>query len=670
MRAGKILGFVVAGLIAAIVLVLVCVWLFVNPNDYKAKMAAAVKAATGRDLVLKGDIKLSVFPWVALELGAASLGNPAGFSDQPFVSIQHATVRAKLLPLLQKRLEIARVEIDGLDLRLLKNAAGAGNWEGFGRPAAQGSAPAQGSDGAARQAERPLAGVAGIKLTHARVSYESVVLDNLSLETAPFADGVVPIDLRFDANRGIATEHATVEAKVDFSNPAGRHYRLAALLLLGEVYPAGNGRPLRWTVSMPGLDLDLDAQMLAVPSVALTVAGAELNGSVSGTKVLDDLTMTGSVTLAPLVLREFIPRWGLSPPQTRDARAFSSLSGSTAFAYGGNSLRLDTVQLALDQTHLQGNVADDLATKALTFNLSADQIDVDRYLAPEGQPPAPTQSVKAREPIATDSKATEAKTPWDVQGTVAVGSLHLSRLDLTNLKLTLTAKDGVTHLYPLQAQIDGGRYSGDVTLDEHGEVPVLSVDEHLTGIDVGKLLAGSGKSVHLSGKGNLSIRAAGHGETAAAVLKTLNGHAEGYVREGAVEGVDLGYQLSRAEALIKGGSTASLQDTRRTQFDAFKTSAQIVDGVAETKDLLISSQALKITGQGSMNLATSAINFELLADTLRTTQGVPIQIPVIVSGTTSNPTVRPDVEALAKGQLRQKLQDVLKDKLQGLFGKP
>jgi hypothetical protein len=79
---------------------------------------------------------------------------------------------------------------------------------------------------------------------------------------------------------------------------------------------------------------------------------------------------------------------------------------------------------------------------------------------------------------------------------------------------------------------------------------------------------------------------------------------------------------------------------------------------------------LKITGQGSMNLATSAINFELLADTLRTTQGVPIQIPVIVSGTTSNPTVRPDVEALAKGQLRQKLQDVLKDKLQGLFGKP
>jgi hypothetical protein len=41
-----------------------------------------------------------------------------------------------------------------------------------------------------------------------------------------------------------------------------------------------------------------------------------------------------------------------------------------------------------------------------------------------------------------------------------------------------------------------------------------------------------------------------------------------------------------------------------------------------------------------------------------------------ITGTYVDPTIRPDVEALAKGQVKQKLQDVLKKKgLESLFGK-
>ena len=49
---GGIIGLFVAGLLA--------VWLLVNPNDYKGRIAAAVKESTGRELVLKGDIKKSI----------------------------------------------------------------------------------------------------------------------------------------------------------------------------------------------------------------------------------------------------------------------------------------------------------------------------------------------------------------------------------------------------------------------------------------------------------------------------------------------------------------------------------------------------------------------------------------------------------------------------------
>src|SRR6202047_5279226 len=96
MRTVKILAGLVAGIIVLIVAGLLAVWLLVNPNDYKGRIAAAVKESTGRELVLKGDIKLSVFPWVALELGPASLGNPPGFGEEPFLAFNHAAVRINL----------------------------------------------------------------------------------------------------------------------------------------------------------------------------------------------------------------------------------------------------------------------------------------------------------------------------------------------------------------------------------------------------------------------------------------------------------------------------------------------------------------------------------------------------------------------------------------------
>jgi AsmA protein len=95
MRSFKILGFLVAGIIPCALLLLLAVVLHVNPNDYKGRIEQQVETATGRDLTLKGDIKFSVFPWIALELGPASLGNPEGFGTEPFLSVQKAALRPR-----------------------------------------------------------------------------------------------------------------------------------------------------------------------------------------------------------------------------------------------------------------------------------------------------------------------------------------------------------------------------------------------------------------------------------------------------------------------------------------------------------------------------------------------------------------------------------------------
>jgi AsmA protein len=659
MRTAKILGIALGAVIALIAVALLAVRLFVDPNDYKPRIAAAVKNATGRELKLEGAIKLSVFPWIALELGPASLGNPPGFSEEPFVSFQHASVRVKLLPLLSKRLEVGRVAVDGLDLKLLKNAEGKGNWQGLGR--AEGSAPAAAQPKAGGEA---LQGIEGIKITNARVTYENLTLANLNLETGSFADKrVVPVTLHVDAERGLA-EHASLDVRFDFSADAeDEKYSIAALNLNCLLTRPGNDRPLRFSVTAPDIAVNLKAQTLSAPAYEVNAAGAMLSGSVKATAIVDALAATGSVKLAPLVVREWLPRLGLATPQTRDAKALSLVSASGDFSYGKHAVRIEQLEATLDDTHLKGNLALDLNTEAVKFDLTVDTLDVDRYLPPPPPPGTPVPVV-APEP---KPKSAEASKPLDANGTLSVGSVHAAPLDLTNVRVTVATNDKVMHIFPLKAQIYGGQYSGDVTLDSRTAMPGLSLDEHLSGIDVGKLMAKDSKYLHVSGRGNVNLKATARGQGAEAILKTLNGKFDLNVADGAVEGIDLGYELGRAEALIRREGMPNTPNSKRTKFDALKMSADISAGIADTHDITMASQVLKITGQGNANLPAKTVDLSLLADTLKMAGNTPLKIPVKVTGSLTDPTVKPDIEALAKGQLKEKLKDVLQDKLKGLF---
>lgn len=678
MRTAKVLGTLVGGVIALIVVVLAAVWLFVNPNHYKPKIVAAVKAATGRDLVLEGDIKLSLLPWIALELGPASLSSPPGFAGPPFARFQHAAVRVRLWPLLRERLEISHVDLDGLDVRLQKDATGRGNWQGFGRAAAAQPgevASAQAPPGPTLPGEVvPVTELPALKITHARVAYENFTALDVTLETGPVVDGMVPLSIHGEVNRGVAGEQASVQAKLAFGTPAAERYRVAAVTVVGQLTLAGNNRPIRFSLDTPGIDL-APAGTLSAPTLALRVAGADMTGSLQGTELFGDPHLAGEATLAPLVLREFMPRWGLTSPHTRDPKGFAQLSGSTTFTYGAKALRFDHLRALLDSTHVAGSLGLDLATRAVTFALTADAVDVNRYLAPDNDTAGDgAQGDTARGDAAGGGAATppsaarDVAQPFSAAGTVAIESLEVGSIDLTGVRMTVDSKDRVTRLFPLLAVVDGGRYSGDITWDASGGVPLLSLDAHLSGVDIAQLFASKPKSVHLSGKGTINLKAAAQGRSDT-LWQTLNGHLDVDVTEGALEGFDLAFELGRAEALIERNS-APLENTHRTRFDVFKTSAEINGGIAETTDLTISSPALKVTGGGTANLAAQTLNLHLLADTLKSWQGVPVQIPVNVTGRLSDPTVRPDVEAFAKGPLRQRLKDLVHDKLQSLFGRP
>lgn len=663
MRTIKVLAGLAGGIILLIVVGLLAVWALVNPNDYKGRIAAAVKESTGRELILKGDIKLSVFPWVALELGPASLGNPPGFGAEPFLAFKRAAMRISLWRLLSKRMDIQRVEIDGLDLILLKDARGTGNWENFGQKPRRTANPTEQTE-----VGEPAPELAGIRVTNGRVSYQGMVIEKLDFETGAFGGrGVTPVRIGFDANRGVPDESLTLSAKFNFSaDEQYKELRFESVTLSGLLGRPGDGRPAHWEISAPTIEVNLTAQTLSVPTYDISYSGARVSGKLQATKILADLSATGAVALAPVSLREFAPRLGFVLPKTRDPRALAQLSASSDFSFGANAVSFESMQLQLDDTHLKGSVAMSGQPRALKFAFTVDQINLDRYLS-VGQGPVATVPQKMG---VTAPKGAEASTLPEADGTLAVGSAHFSPLDFTNVRLTLAAQDDVVHLYPSLAQIDGGSYSGNITLDDRGATPIVSMDEHLSGVDMARLLAATPYKGRLTGRGSVNLKATARGAALDAVMQTLNGQFDANLSDGALEGIDLGYELAAAQALIKHQAVPPRKGPARTQFDAFKMSAQISSGVARTSDLIIASPVLRMTGQGSVNLVNKVIDFEVLAGVMKAQDTAVADIPLKVTGTYVDPTVRPDVDALAKSELKQKLQDVLKKNgLQGLFGK-
>ncbi|HXS20451.1 MAG TPA: AsmA family protein [Steroidobacteraceae bacterium] len=540
MRALRIVGIVIGCIIVVLIAAVIALWLIVNPNDYKGRIEAAVRTSTGRDLSLSGNIHLAIFPSIALELGPASLGNPPGFSSsQPFASLQRASLRVRVLPLLHHQLDVGRIEIDGLDLRLLKNAQGQGNWS---MPAGKQTTPAPQSS----RSQMTLGGIGGIVVKNSRFSYQDMTAEHVNINIGHVATGM-PI-------------------------------------------------PVKW-------DLDVT---------------------------------TASSGARPI-----------------------ALSGNATLEYDARTAHLSGLDARVDDSTLRGDAAvTNLTTGAINFDLAIDRIDLDRYL-PSGSksPPATPPLVASAQNQQPTELPTGALKTLQLNGKLAIGSAIVYGMKLSQVNVGIAADRGVLHVSPATAKLYGGTSTGDVTLDAHSTVPVLHLDESLAGIQIQPLLTDFAKLNRVSGGGNITLDITAHGNTTTALIGSLDGHAALNLSNGAIQGIDLWSAINSAVALAERQPMPAKSAGNSTPFQAFKASADLVNGVATTKDLDIASGDLRVTGQGTANLVTEAVSYRVNATILKgAAAGALANVPLLINGTMKSPSIRPDTQALVKSVAQQQLQ--------------
>lgn len=728
MRALKIAGIVVGGLIALVVIALLLVVLLVDPNDYRDDIERVVESKTGRQLTLSGDLHLSIFPWLALKAGPASLGDAPGFGDEPFVSIQEARVGVRLLPLIKGKVEVGDVRLAGARIRLITDEQGRNNWADLGEQ----KQPAE----PAPAGEEPMAvpTIAGLEIEDAAVTMENRqektrrVVRNFNLKTGRLASGepfdvssdfildeepslsakvrfaaTVTADLESNAHRlekpeidvtltgqGYPQEGIPVQIRANAiaADVAKELYRLDALTVKttwkGEGFPAA-GVPV--ALQAKDFNANLAAQTMELTGLDLDIAGAHVTGALTGKEILDAPALTGPLKLDPVSLREWAPKLGVALPATTDPKVFQKLSFSGTVSLTKATAEVGNIVLQLDDTIAKGMLGiADFTAKALRFDLNVDRINADRYLPPPAEKPAAKGGDEPPTPIPVEMLRT-----LNARGQLRVGEAIFANMKFTKLRLGVNARDGKVRFHPSEASMYGGTYSGDIGIDATGSAARVTLDEHISGVDFAPLFKDFFETDRVSGKGTANIKLAGVGKTTDDIMKTLDGNIDFKVADGALEGADLWYEIRRARAVLKQQPIPErTAGPVRTPFTALTGSGAMNDGVLANNDLNVAMQYLKVTGQGTVDVPKSTLDYRLITtvmkipregvDTSQEQDLVDAQIPVKVTGALTDPKVRPDLQGYLKGEAKQrlekekdkaeeKLKEKLGDKLKDLFNR-
>jgi AsmA protein len=669
----RIAAYSLAALVLLIVVAAIVIPLVVDPNDYKDDIAAAVEAKTGRQLVMDGDLGLSVFPWLALDIGPTRLANAPGFSDRPFAAVKQVSVRIKLLPLLRRQIEMDTVILDGLQVSLETRADGSTNWADL----AGGAKETRPEPERAPDSELALAGLAigGVKISDANVVWDDrqkkarYEIAGLSLRTGAITPGAtVPVELgmQVDASQPPVKGPVTFDGKVSLSDDS-QTIRLAQAELKTDL--SGEGVPGGALQSRLGFDatVNLASGGLDVPKLVVELLGLTVEATLQGKQLFDAPAINADVTVKPFDPRQVLKALGQPVPEVADAAVLKKADATLKLAATADSAKVSDLRLRLDESSVDGSASvSNFAKPAIRFALHLDQIDIDRYL------PAPS------------ADAVETLRALDIDGSMKIDQLQAYQLRSSQILLKLTAKDGALRVNPAQATLYEGKYNGDFSLDVRQKQPKIALNDKLTGVQVGPLLKDLTGKDTLSGTTQASTSLTASGQTPDALKQSLNGTLGFAFTDGSVKGFNLAGMIRRAQAQISGQPAPAEAGPNQTDFSELTGTGTVTNGVISNRDLMAKSPLLRVEGAGDVNLPKETLDYLLTAKVVGSLEGQGgkgvtelkgVAVPVQISGTFAEPkyqvrldkALRDSAEEKIKEKVEKKLEKKFGDKLKGLF---
>ena len=609
-----------------------------DPNQYKDQLIAQIKPhMLGRDLKIPGKIKLSVFPWLGVDIGDTVIGNADGFVLKPFMTIKHSRAHIRLLSLLTDNPEIGSLEFDDVVLNLQRDAEGRNNWSDLSK-----APPAKAQlhkTALTKAAAAPAAAAAmmsrlkvdGVHLKNARINFEDhlnkneIVISKLNVNAGPI-NPQQPIPLRGQLN----------------------YYSKTQGLVAASAFAS--------TITFKPASKQLDLQQLVVNT---NVAGETLNNKTISTSLK-----------APNLKVDF-------NQETVEVKPFN-LSLNTMQSDG--SLRLHH-----------------FSNPSIQLSLNMDKLDLDSLLPEPTKPvaPLPTTTDAASE-VDTSPAIFAALIPLktaDMQGTLTFKKLLYHHLQFSDVRLSLLARGGLVSALP-EAKLYQGRYKGDLQIDVK-RLPVhVRLRQELDNVPMGPITKAFTGKESMTGTANMQGQFFSQGNTLNEITRQLNGDATFNIHDVQLTLMDV-EQLVLQKWYDKLKLAEKQQPGKKvTAFDSVRGSIRVQGGVAFNHDFSAVAQRVHLTGSGQANLVKQTVDYTLITIPKKSlviklgSASVDLKnkrLPTYIRGPWAKPDIKYDLGGLMKADMqsavdakKQAAQDKfkarveqekekLKDKLKDLF---
>lgn len=695
----KTLMKLVAGLVALVIVLIVAggaiLGIFFDPNEYKGEIEKVALEKGGVELDIDGDIGWSVFPWLGLEIGQISVKYP----NQPqLATLNKAQVSVRIPALLSGQVQMSSVVVDGLNLNLVQDGS-SNNW-----------APAGASDKADTPTEQPNAAetaggtaialdIDSIAVTNGNLSFEDkkagskALVKDLNLTTGKVQDDAVfPLTLSFSAEQyanGSAQPAMTVSSKLDSNvrfNLAKQQYWAknlnSSITVQGE---ATGGKPLTLTLAA---DITADAAKQAVALENLKVAIANL--ALSGKLAVNDFAkpaISGVVDIAPFDLQKLLGTLGQPAIETTDPNVLKAISLSTELGGPANTVTAKALTLKLDDTTFKGNAAFNLASGGIKLTLKGDSLNADRYMPPAKEQPAEAQQASTGERYSKEKIIpVEPLKGLNIDAALGLGKLHVSKLDIQNIDLVVSAHNGLIKASKINADMYQGTLRNSATLDVRKTPIRIAVKKDIKGIQVGDMLKAAADTDVLTGALNSQANITARGRSVYDIVHSLNGTTNVQMKDGELKGIDMAQTVCQGLNTVKSLGINTQEVDKSTPFANLSASTKIVNGVVNNPDLKAALDAMVLSGKGKVNLPKESLDYRvgltIEQNLFNKTCSIPdslegVEFPVDCKGgfdTDPAELCKPDLavfknifKAKAKAKVKAKV-DAQKDKLKEKLG--
>ena len=588
----KRLGIAVAAVVTASFAALGAMALLIPVDTVRDATKAEIRNVTGLDLVLRGDVAVSLFPTGSISFGNVMLGDDA----KPVLSADRLTARLRFFPLFAGRVEIADVSLVRPRINVAFDRDGHSNWAGL-------------IDGLAR--------ALGPKANRS--------VDATSFTEIRITDGTVAVN---DEARGINETFQSVELALAWPSISKSFAATGHFVWHDE--------PVESTITLA----DFAAALAGDRSgLKLRLTGAPVKFAFEGNwSTRPTLKVEGTLAADSASLRETL-RWAGLKPLSGSGFGRFALKAKTNVS-GGN-IALSAVNVELD-----GNVAEGVLTFAtdgrqtLQGTLAADELNLTPYVSTIRLLTNNDRDWN-RVPLAIDGL-----TGFDLDLRLSAGRIEIARAKLGRTAIAANLRGGKLNVTIGESQAFGGILKGSMALAASDAGAEFKSQMQFTDVDLENCLGDLFQFRRLEGRGDVALAIEATGNSVLALTRTLNGTTNLTGRQGSLVGWNVEQLLRRLERRPLSG-TGDFRNGR-TPFEKLTVDLKITDGVAAVENVNLEGSKVRLGLSGSASIPTRDFDLRGVAALAATSADAPpaFELPFVVQGPWDDPILLPDTQSL------------------------